>query len=469
MSSAHQNIIKSMKIILTGCLLIFSVCLFAQKESFDLATYSAPKGWKKEKTESSVSFGKEDAKKGSYCLFILYKSVSSTGNSKNDFDAAWESIVKDMLPEAAAPEVQASSEEDGWEGQTGYAPFEKEELKGIAMLVTMSGYQKMINLLILTNTQDYQAEIESFLASVKLKKPVVTVQKPTTTNKTNKTSTSNPATVTAITTGYKFNTSNFNDGWTAVEQADWVEVTKGNIKVHIHYPNKNADEYSTDLLAGLKNAWEVLVVPKYSNIKNLEFKPISYWQSISFAEADAVEKTTGKNVHITLFKKHFSGGAGRYLEFITIDKIAFEKEFGAYINDAISPSWDKIANMATYNKFAVSASDLKGKWTTNFSTMQFYVNAYTGADAGATSYASTETFEFSAGNSYKWNLGVASGVVGSLKFQGAKGAGKFSVPNNWQVSFSDIEGKPRTFNAFFVCIKGARVLWLDDTAFGKAD
>jgi hypothetical protein len=463
---AYQNKIKAMKIILSSCLLIFSVHLFAQKESFDLATYSAPKGWKKEKTESSVSFGKEDAKKGSYCLLILYKSVTSPGSSKENFDAAWESIVKDMLPEAAAPEVQASSEEDGWEGQTGYAPFEKEELKGVAMLVTMSGYQKMMNLLILTNTQDYQSEIESFLASVKLKKPVTNVQSQTTNNnKTNKTTVAKPA----IASAFTFNTSNFDDGWIAVEQADWVEVTRSNIKVLVHYPNKKADEYIPDLLTGLKNAWNVLVVPRYRNITNLEFKPLHNWQSIEYAEADAVENSSGKNVHITFFKKHYSGGAGKYLEFITTDKNSFEKEFGAYNSDASSANWDKIANMATYNKFAVSSKDLSGKWTTNFSSMQMYVNAYTGLSAGATSYASTQTYEFNTSNTYKWNIGVASGVVGNLKFQGAKSAGKFSVPNNWHVSFSDIEGKPRTYDAFFVCIKGARVLWLDGTAFGKAE
>ena len=455
-----------MKIILTNCLLIVTVGLFAQKESFDLATYNSPKGWKKEKTESSVSFGKEDVKKGTYCLLILYKSVTSLGSSRENFDAAWESIVKEIVPVTTAPEIQASAEEEGWEGQTGYAPFEKDELKGVAMLVNMSGYQTMMNLVILTNTQDYQTDIESFLTSVKLKKPATTKQLPATgNNKTNNTTISKPGSATAFT----FNTSNFDDGWVAVEQTDWVEVTKNKIKVHIHYPNKKADEYNTDLLGGLQNAWNVLVVPKYNGITKLEFKPLHNWQSIEFAEADAVEKTTGKNVHITLLKKNYSGGAGKYLEFITSDKISFEKEFGSYNNDASSSYWDKLANMATYNKFAVSANDLKGKWTTNFSSMQMYVNIYTGANAGATSYSSTETFEFSAGNSYKWSLGVASGVVGSLKFQGAKGAGKFTVPNNWQVSFSDIEGKPKTYNAFFQCIKGARILWLGETSFGIAD
>ena len=34
---------------------------------------------------------------------------------------------------------------------------------------------------------------------------------------------------------------------------------------------------------------------------------------------------------------------------------------------------------------------------------------------------------------------------------------------------SDIEGKPKTYNVQFVCIKGARVLWIDGTGFGKKE
>ena len=126
-------------------------------------------------------------------------------------------------------------------------------------------------------------------------------------------------------------------------------------------------------------------------------------------------------------------------------------------------------NMANYNKFAVAASDLNGKCTTNFTGMTQYVNAYTGASAGADTHASTQSYEFGAGNTYKWNIGVASGFVGNIKFQSAKSSGKFTVPNNWQVYFSDIEGKPKTYNVSFTCIKGARVLWIDGTGFGKVE
>jgi hypothetical protein len=123
-----------------------------------------------------------------------------------------------------------------------------------------------------------------------------------------------------------------------------------------------------------------------------------------------------------------------------------------------------LANMNGYNRFAVAASDLYGKWTTSFSGMTQYVNVYTGADAGATSFSSAQSFQFSS-NTYHWELSSAGGVVGNLKFQGAKSDGKHSVPNNWQIYFSDLEGKPKTYNAYFSCIKGARMLWLEDTSY----
>jgi hypothetical protein len=215
---------------------------------------------------------------------------------------------------------------------------------------------------------------------------------------------------------------------------------------------------------GLKNAWNILVAPRYSSASNFEFKPITGWQSIEFAEADCIEKDSGKRVHVVLFKLNYSNGSGKYMEFITVDKATYEKEFGPYRQE--SYGWEKVERMANYNKFAVAASDLKGKWTNNFTGLTQYVNAYTGASAGADTHASNEVFEFGGGNTYKWSLGVASGMVGNIKFQSAKGAGKFSMTGNWQVNFSDIEGKPKKYNAYFSCIKGARVLWLQDTGYG---
>ena len=444
---------------------------FAQKETFDLATYTPLKGWKKQSSGNAVQFTKEDAAKGTYCMITLFKALPGTANSKENFDLAWTSVVKEMVTVSTAPEMQPAATENGWEVQSGYAPFEKGGDKGIVVLVTSSGFEKMVSVIILTNTDVYEKDMTAFLESISLKKPAAgkgKINNPVT----------NPvkpqqSTTTSNKGGFAFTTTNFDDGWTSTVQEDWVQVTKGNIKALIYYPNKKADAYNSVLLDGLKNAWDILIAPKYRSATNMEFKSSGSWESIEFAEADMVENITGKTVHVVFFKKNFSSGSGKYIEFITPNKKTFEQEFGTYENAAANfgtgPGWDKMANMANYNKFAVAASDLAGKWTSNFSGAIQYVNAYTGFDAGMDTHASNENFQMGPGNSYKWDLGVASGQVGNIKFQSRKSSGKFSMTGNWQVNFSDIEGRPRTYNVYFSCIKGLRILWLDNKPFAKAE
>jgi len=164
---------------------------------------------------------------------------------------------------------------------------------------------------------------------------------------------------------------------------------------------------------------------------------------------------------------NYSSGGGQYMEFITQNKRAFEQEFGPY--HQTTSGWEKMEHMATYNKFSVAAADFKGKWTNDFSGSLSYINAYTGASVGTDTHASIANFVFGPGNIYKWDIGVASGYVGSIKFQSVRSSGRFTVPSNWQVSFSDIQGKPRAFNAYFSAVKGGRILWLDGKAYGKLE
>jgi hypothetical protein len=217
---------------------------------------------------------------------------------------------------------------------------------------------------------------------------------------------------------------------------------------------------------GLKNAWDILVAPRYSSASNFEFKPITGWQSIEFAEADMIEKATARSVHVVLFKMNYSNGSGRYLEFITANKRAFEQEFGAY--HQTTSGWENMEKMADYNKFAVAAADLQGKWTSDFSGAIQYVNASTGLDAGMDTHASVENFNIGSGNVYNWDIGVASGQVGNIKFQSKRSSGRLTMTGNWKVNFSDIEGRSRSYDVHFSCIKGLRILWLDGKPFAKA-
>ena len=375
-----------------------------------------------------------------------------------DFDSEWqELIVKNYNPSEAAV-ANEPEESVEWKIKVGSAGFVFNNENAYAILSTMSGYNRCASIVITSNSPDYMKDIESLLGSVELITPEPDQLMPI--DGANPTVITNPG-------KFAFTTTNFDNGWVSVVKEDWVEVTKQGIKVLIHYPNKVVDDYSPDLLEGLKEAWDVLVAPRYSSAKNFEFKPIRNWESIEFAEADVIENSTGRQVHVVLFKKNLSGGHGKYLEFITTDKKTFEMEFGPY--NAEELGWDKMVMMAGYNKFAVAESDLQHKWTNKFTGIQQYVNAVTGLDAGMNTHASTENFNFLPGNQYNWDLVVASGMVGSIKFESVKSSGKFSMIGNWQINFSDLEGKPKTYDVYFSCIKGFRILWIDQQAFARVE
>ncbi|MHB1105675.1 MAG: hypothetical protein ACYCZ2_04860 [Lutibacter sp.] len=437
------------------CVLCFSVAIsFAQKETYEFTSYIPPVGWKKEvKANTYTSYTTVNEQTKTYCQLFIMLSTAGKGNIKDDFETEWQNLV---VNEYGVKEVFQETEtitENGWQMKSALGSFVFNNQNCAVLISTMSGYNKVVSIVSVTNSEDYSSDLEKFFASVEMGNPSIDFPMTQTT------------TVPSGNNKFAFNTTNFDDGWTSTVQEDWVEAAKGNIRVLIHYPNKQADSYNSVLLEGLKNAWNTLVAPKYNSAINLEFKPINGWQSIEFAEADLVEKLTGKTVYVVLFKMNYSNGNGKYLEFITPDKRSFEAEFGPYHES--SYGWEKMENIANYNKFAVAASDFQGKWTNDFSGAIQYVNAYTGFDAGMATHASVENFQIGPGNTYKWDLGVASGQVGNIKFQSVKSNGKFSMIGNWQVNFSDIEGKPRTYNAYFSCIKGLRILWLDNRAFAK--
>ncbi len=166
-------------IFVLGFFVLFASMAPAQStETFDIATFRVPKGWNKQATDNSFLISTEDKTTGTFCLITVYRSIPGTENSKENFDLAWNSIVKEMVAVADAPTMQPSKNSAGeWKVEMGSAAFEKDGTKGVAVLVTTSGFGKMLNALILTNSDVYEPAIGAFLESADLKKPVA-VNKP---------------------------------------------------------------------------------------------------------------------------------------------------------------------------------------------------------------------------------------------------------------------------------------------------
>ena len=156
-------------------LCLFCICMgntYAQKQTFDLATFIPPKDWKKQVKENAMQLSQENTAKGTYCVIILYKTVKGTTASRENFDLAWTSLVKEMVTVSSEPQMEDPEKLDGWETQSGYAPFEREGEKGVVMLNSATESDNMMNMLIVTNTNEYEKELSDFLRSINLKKPV---------------------------------------------------------------------------------------------------------------------------------------------------------------------------------------------------------------------------------------------------------------------------------------------------------
>ncbi len=429
----------------------FSIAnVFAQKETLDLITYTPPKGWKKETKPAVITYSITNITKRIWCQIGIYKSSISKGNIQQDFESEWDVLITKPNNKEPQDAGNVVKEIGGWKIKTGRGKFTFNNTQPIAVLTTMSGYNRVVSIVATTNSLDYMPAIEQLLASVEMKKPSTDnpVQQQTTQS-------NNPPTANSK---FAFTTTNFDDGWIGTEQPDWVRVTKGNTVILIHYAQPNIRDFN-NLDESTAFVWNTIVVPRYSNISNLWVRKKWYadgdfMNAKYYAGADLRENATGKKVHVVLYK---SGNAGKWIEFITPDKSSFQNQFSVvYQQDGTN--WDKLSAMANYNKFAVAAGDLPGNWKSSSGAGIEYYNVYTGNSMGMASASSTTEFIFQPGGSYTSVYKGVDGFNGNNRYAGETNKGK-SIVSNWEMKLTNrFKGATETFTIQFEAVKGGRIL-----------
>jgi len=440
--------------------LFFISSLNAQIDSFDLVTFKPPIGWEQQTFQDVRNYYTVNQKNKEWCKISIFKSATATSTLKQNFELSWQQLVKQNLHVNNEPEMQKPIKEQEWEAISGYAPFNEGELNGVALLVNATRKNTMVNILVMFNSTVYASLIDDFLSSVQFKQLVsdstlliqnnnqwVQIETPVANSK------------------FTFNTTNFDDGWTAIEKEDWVEVSKNNYKVLLHYP-KEGTIFPADTDPLVRTAWNILVAPRYSNLTNFRTTYINTFNRPYIGFGNAVSNVTKQQVFLVLFKR----SAG-WIEVITPTKADFVSTFHF---DPESIQWDSNAdvlqtldNMSGRNKFAVAAADLfgTGKWTDRFTSNTYYTNIYTGQSAGMQTYASTQWFNFDGSNHYEWQLIATNSFGGRTGVLQSKSNGVFQSVNNWQIRFSDISGKPKVYDVYFTAQKGKRVLWMNDAQY----
>jgi len=138
-------------------------------DNFDIATFRVPAGWKKKITADTAQLSVEKA--DAFCLITVYKSIPSLGEPDKNFQASWKAVVAGAVNIAAPTQMAAPDTKAGWQIRSGLAEFDKEGVKGLVYLVNASAFGKMVNVVMVTNTGDYEQDMTAFLNSITLKTP----------------------------------------------------------------------------------------------------------------------------------------------------------------------------------------------------------------------------------------------------------------------------------------------------------
>lgn len=142
----------------------------AQKETFDIATYTPPKEFKKELKQGILSYSQINSTSGEFCAIIMYASSVSTGDDQKDFKREWAALVATPYNVSSNPSTQTMTTTDGWKAVVGVAPVKIDGIDLYMMLYVFSGFGKTFTVKISTNQPSYAAQIDALFATMELNK-----------------------------------------------------------------------------------------------------------------------------------------------------------------------------------------------------------------------------------------------------------------------------------------------------------
>jgi hypothetical protein len=382
----------------------------------------------------------------------FYKSIGSSGDARVDFEHEWREMVANRFDNIPLPATESVTE-DGWTAHQGASTFMWQGKQSYAVVNTISGYGRVVTVVVLTNTNLYNTQIDRVIQSIDLRKPEAVPS-------VNTQPVAQPSVQPLLVsdkpgnTGISISTTNFDDGWVAKPFSDYVKLTKGAITVLLHYAIEIDDNLrNTGNIEGA--LFDRIMQPRYtvSNLRKYDNNGPCYF-CIYFYESDVVDKATGKKYYAG-FRVLIESGVARCIEIIAPSAQEFQKEF---------PSQEKIAGMLGYNKFAVTLADLVGTWEESSGTGVNMYNTVTGAYAGMATASSSHSFVFNADGTYNSRHSGAHGMVGSMTFFDQKYEGKLTV-TNWDITMTNRwQGKTEQWWAQFEAVRGGRVLHITDKA-----
>lgn len=427
-------------------------------ENYSDLIYHPPTGGIKETGNGFIAFTKLNHSSKEYARILIYEALPSSGNLEKDFETDWNELVKLNYSPANFTDQSVSPFKDGYSVKIGVAPFMYANQNQAVMLATISDGKTKLSYVFITNTQRYEKELEDFGSSLSFGHQATQLSQNQEKNQTimhnepGQTTATTEMQPAASTGSFTFHTTNFDDGWTAVQENSWVILSKNNVQLLLHYGIDFDDAMRAN---PAEICWNKLAAERYIEAQRFNYNYSALNFSYYYMEADVTDKKSGQTLFVS-FRVVPRNGVAYCIEIRSPGKEVFNSFF---------PTQESIENMLNYNRFAIHYNDLTGTWNSSSSSSIMLYNIYTGGNAGMNYASINDEFIFSAGGTYtSRHVGAASSYGNTSHFND-----QFSgnhIVTNWDITLTNRrDGRSDAYHAFFEAVPGGRILHLTNKQF----
>ncbi len=149
----------------------FQPAAAAGKETFDIATFTAPPGWERVALPGLLSFRTPSNQYGAAQIF-LFPSQPSAGSPRANFEAEWARLVTAPLGPVPVPQLNTEQTPDGWTAVSGAANVSRQGASLVVLLVTATGFDRMMSIVVHFAGQEQVAAVDQFFKQLEFRASV---------------------------------------------------------------------------------------------------------------------------------------------------------------------------------------------------------------------------------------------------------------------------------------------------------
>jgi len=140
-----------------------------QALTFDIATFTPPKGWTQERGADHVTYTQIDNKAGTFCMFGVYASQPAAADPGADFASEWQALVAASFTSPQPPAPTRAATPAGQPFLAGAANVSRGDTPYVAELVVILAGPRLQSVVVIAPTEEvlseYQPRLAEFIGS----------------------------------------------------------------------------------------------------------------------------------------------------------------------------------------------------------------------------------------------------------------------------------------------------------------